>query len=325
MYFADSLLAIINQNRGDVFVFNKNGKIRTQFNHKGKSGLEYIRITSIAFDEKREELFILDLQKNTILVYSLEGLFKRSFRTPPKSFIKEIYHFDDSILLCYSEYREDWGLDEINQKMPYIYLSKEDGQVLSRVEISFLKRISDRIPIYEDGKMVGMMTLSTGGRNCKFGREFVISDKSSDTIYSLLPNKNLLPMLVRTPSVHHTNPLITLTVNLKTDRFLFLTIAVLDFNMAKNTKSYPVYGLVYDFQNRQIYRPVIRNADNPSRETNISPLFNVDVPQNTSAQLIDSDRLVELLGEGKLYGNLKQVAQALEEEDNPVLMLIKFK
>ena len=35
--------------------------------------------------------------------------------------------------------------------------------------------------------------------------------------------------------------------------------------------------------------------------------------------------LIELLEEGKLQGELKEIASKLTEEDNPVIMLAKFK
>ena len=38
---------------------------------------------------------------------------------------------------------------------------------------------------------------------------------------------------------------------------------------------------------------------------------------------LDAADLVELLNENKLQGKLKEIAGTLDEEDNPVLMIIK--
>ena len=38
---------------------------------------------------------------------------------------------------------------------------------------------------------------------------------------------------------------------------------------------------------------------------------------------LDATDLVELLNENKLQGKLKEIAGTLDEEDNPVIMLIK--
>ncbi len=45
----------------------------------------------------------------------------------------------------------------------------------------------------------------------------------------------------------------------------------------------------------------------------------------TSNKLINADELVGLLEEGKLSGKLKEIAENLKEDDNPVLMKVTFK
>ena len=48
-------------------------------------------------------------------------------------------------------------------------------------------------------------------------------------------------------------------------------------------------------------------------------------PENTILQYYPADVLKELLELGKLQGKLKEIASKLDEEDNPVLVLAKFK
>ena len=41
--------------------------------------------------------------------------------------------------------------------------------------------------------------------------------------------------------------------------------------------------------------------------------------------LLEAFKLKEALEEGKLKGELKSIAEKLDEEDNPVLMVVEFK
>jgi hypothetical protein len=42
-------------------------------------------------------------------------------------------------------------------------------------------------------------------------------------------------------------------------------------------------------------------------------------------QSLEADKLVEACEKGQLKGRLKEIAAELDEEDNPVIMLIKHK
>ena len=44
-----------------------------------------------------------------------------------------------------------------------------------------------------------------------------------------------------------------------------------------------------------------------------------------SARIFQAERLVEALEKGELCGKLKEVAQTLTYDDNPVLMLVRYK
>ena len=67
---------------GDIFLFDRaTGKGIRKINHKGQSGQEYVSATEVLPDEERNELFVLDYSARKILVYDLEGSFKRSFKT----------------------------------------------------------------------------------------------------------------------------------------------------------------------------------------------------------------------------------------------------
>ena len=47
--------------------------------------------------------------------------------------------------------------------------------------------------------------------------------------------------------------------------------------------------------------------------------------QNCGISFYSADRLIERNKEGKLKGELQQIASNVESDDNPILMIVKFK
>ena len=48
-------------------------------------------------------------------------------------------------------------------------------------------------------------------------------------------------------------------------------------------------------------------------------------PSSLNCHYYTADQLLTALEEGKLQGELKEIASKMTEEDNPVIMLAKFK
>ena len=74
------IVAINWINDGDIFIFDRNGKGLRKINRRGQSGEEYSMIADIILDEDNNELFVLNNIAKKILVYDLNGKFKRSFK-----------------------------------------------------------------------------------------------------------------------------------------------------------------------------------------------------------------------------------------------------
>lgn len=83
------------------------------------------------------------------------------------------------------------------------------------------------------------------------------------------------------------------------------------------------YSLVYDRQTGEIFRPTFRNKDFPSEEWSYTMRSNGE--KDCVYQTLESFALKEALEEGQLEGSLKTVAQGLDEDDNPVIMVVRFR
>ena len=79
---------------------------------------------------------------------------------------------------------------------------------------------------------------------------------------------------------------------------------------------------MYDKQAHALYQPVVLNGDYTiEKKVNMSstPLNN----NIATFQILTANRLREALDKNQLKGNLREIAANLEEDSNPVLMLIK--
>ena len=96
-----------------------------------------------------------------------------------------------------------------------------------------------------------------------------------------------------------------------------------DFNFEKGRGS-PTTDLMYDSREKVVFKPIVLNADYTTRKRVdlISRLGNEEV---AAYEILSADRLVEAYGKGELKGGLKEIAAGLDEESNPVLMLVKHK
>ena len=311
-YVSDSRIVGYNSEIRDIFIFDGNGKMMSSFNHTIPS--DYDRnnstISSLVFDESRKEVFIVDIANRACLVYSEDGTIARQLKFPDNYWnsSNKLYNLDDQTLLAYHGYRPRSGVDEIYEEyqiIPYLFLSKEDGSVVSNVEISLPERIPENMH-YRGGGSVSTNNMF------RYGQDFVIADRSSDTVYLLRRDKRLDPLFVRTPSVFDSTLIVYLSISFKTDRSLFFGISSYDFTkMEERLAEGHQYGhiftsrsLVYDLHTGQMFTVIH------------SPRFNasIDSPENTGIRWFSAARLISWLEEGRLDGEkLKQTAQIIKD------------
>ena len=326
-YVSDKYIVVRELGRPDIFVFNRNGTIATHFNHQGQGSEEYIDVSGIVFDEKNEEIFVQDiLTLSKILVYSLTGEYKRTLKFSNDLRIRP-YNFDDSCLLLYDEYNYTFNTGKTNEK-PYMLVSKQDGSIVSALDIKMPVRYANRIiEVIDPGggqeKMFMPLSISTS-RSLYYGQDFVISDISSDTIYLLEQNSGLTPLLVRKPSVHASEPRKVWTSPLTTEKFIILDVVTLDFYAAQNGRFFPTVALMYEFETGETYEVSFIDVDYGMRKW--TPIgLDPAIPKNEYAWLFQVVNLKTAYEGKKLKGELEQLVSTLDVEDNPVVQIIKFK
>ena len=336
-YISDNYIVVWEALNG-ISVFNRNGKAVTHISNRGGGPGEHYIIRGIVFDENNEEVFVLDHQSfYEIHVHSLTGKYKRTLKYSEDLKNIKIYDFDDETLLVYDETGLLPGLDNIShelQKTPYMFLSKKDGSIVSTLNIT--------LPVRLPYNVIGAVNIDGQSmRNTSFiiypsiftvknGDNFVIADVSSDTIYMLTKDKELTPFINRTPSVHSSSVIKTLTACLLTDNFMLLDKRIFNFsdhNIINNTVYNPVL-LMYEFESGLTSEVKFVDDDFPAKTWNPGGYrgSRVSSPQkNVAASLFQMSSLYETYERKELRGDLEKLVATLDEYANPIIMIVKFK
>jgi hypothetical protein len=253
-YVSDKYILVHEPQHGDIFVFNRNGKIHSHFNHRGQSGWEYIWIgAGTVFDEKNEEIFVCS---NSIQVYSLSGEYRRTLKINTLPYGKKVFNFDDEALLVYDDVEVDPGIKSKPATNPYSLVSKKDGSTVSVLDIHLPERYSTRIAQIEPNNRWRPLILYFT-QSMYHGQDFMIADISSDTLYLLTRNRKLTPVLTRKPSVHASaDPKTIWTTLLTTDKFILLGTIPLVYNKGGRV---PVF--MYEFETGETSEAPIFDAE----------------------------------------------------------------
>lgn len=315
--FTEHYITTYNANEGQIFVFDRKGKICHTFNHKGGSGEEYNYPLQLRLDEKAKELFLLDIS-NKIQVYSIEGKYKRSLSIPKDVRIEIMYNCDEQHLLGYDSYMLDRKDKQPNSR-PYLLISKKNGAV-SRLPVTIHKRVGKRIYITQGGQTATVsMSLYPLANS---GSEFIFADLAGDTVYSYC-NHKLTPLFVRTPKVDASEPRLVMQCYAKIGNYLLMSTALKKYEPGKT--SFDTKEFVYDTVEKKVYDLEFENQDySPARSMRMGGVLSA-LPEKCVFDSWDTDRLLDMLEKGKLTGNLKKVAEKMTVDDNPLLILYKFK
>ena len=196
---------------GKILFFSKEGKPKSQFNHKGQGPEEYSNPHRAIYDEEKDEVFVYSLGDGFIQVYSSAGQHKRKIVLPEGEgfFSNYFYFFDDESFLLYDAIfqnntgRKVEGIDlpPLTFDHPCILISKSDGKLLDYVKLPISHA---DLANYVDGRRVSILpnpVISTE-------KGFLLWNPGTDTVFLLDKNKVLTPVICKTPLVKDLDPII---------------------------------------------------------------------------------------------------------------------
>ena len=328
-YISDSIIIAIEYKHGDIITYTGDGKFISKFNKKGRSGEEYQSIGSIAYSSEDRELFITDyLLLHRIQVYSIDGLYRRTLNHPQGSWITKIYNFDSETLLAYED--PDVNVHKKNNDIftPYLFISKKDGSIVSKVNISFKKedRIS-AIKVKVIDKFRSIQASITQTNIIKSNGNYIIGDLSVDTIFMVKNDKSITPIVVKNRG-NDPDPNLLPFLVYKNDKYSFFT--VIDFNLdldtltnLNNPKIDSRY-LLYNASDGQINEITLYNEDYPENDIDIDGIGTLS-QKGYAVYSIEAYKLLDAYKKENLKGELKAIASKLTDDDNRVLVKVFFK
>lgn len=317
-------ILVKNRNRindGNIFVYDRSGKAVRKINRKGQSGEEYISLYTATLDEENKEMFVNDILGRKIVVYDLYGNFKRSFKHKngtDSQFYSDIFNYDRQHLICY---------DEINKELPFVLISKQDGGITQKIKIPF-KEKKFLSQIRKTGENNGQAVIGAGpGRYYSifpFNGNWLLSELSSDTIYTFLTDYSLRPFIARTPSIQSMNPEEGLIIRLFSDRYYFMESIknVYDWD---TQEGFPSKYFMYDTKERYFSGYTIYNGDFITKKEIYMSMIKPVNHDIASWYSLEAYQLLESFKKGELKGKLKEITSELDEDSNPVIMLIKHR
>ena len=317
---SEHFVAIKNWNSdGNLYLFDRqSGRGVRCINHRGQGGEEYTYLGGVVLDEAGGELFVVDISVNKILVYDWEGRFRRTIPLREGFVCHTVMNYDKDHLIVYDASAQRQEGEPPSQPYYHAIISKQDGHVKRALPIPFGKAVG---PYAREGDVVA--TAFPPAAIVANRGNWLLVEISADTVYNYVPSKDKMePFLVTLPSV---DPERLFCMSTVTDRYFFMQGMRKEFDFTTG-RGFGRDDWMYDRQERTVYTPVVRNADfKDGRQADVigGPVNRYGV---AALQVLSADKLVAAYEDGKLNdGPLKNLASRLDAEDNPVLMLMKYK
>ena len=317
------IIVVRSKDSGDIFIFDRKGKAVRKINRKGQGAEEYTQILGITLDEDNSELFVNNIYGKKVIVYDLEGNFKRSFPQKEDFMYGYIFNFDQDNLICYDVFNENNSI-VFHTGQPLMLISKQDGSITKEIKLPFKEKKTTAMRIKDEASGVTYVSMPSAHYPIiPYQGNYLLVEPSSDTIYSYSPAHVMTPLIARTPSVQSMDPEVFLFLSIFTDRYYFMRTVKKEYDF-ETRKGFHEVDLMYDKQKKAIFKYTIYNDD----YLNEGEVYMTLKPINEEIATwlpLTADRLVEAYEKGKLKGRLKEIAAKLDDESNPVIMLIKHK
>ena len=304
-YVDDDIIMAANDKSGVLFHDRKSGKALYSFHRKGNGPEEYRALSSVAYDKEKNEVFVLDMMSSKYYVYDDKGKFIRKFIAEGK---QRPYRF----FLCGND-----ELIEYNAENTYTRRSRKDGKTLE--VFTFGDNPNFGLAFNKDNLRYNMAT----NMFIKDNDGYILSAFASDTTWLFTSEMKKEPIGVRTPSVLSMEvPKFLLPIK-NTPNYYFMYAV-------ERSEEYPVDMYMIDKNSNQIYwlKNMLKNKDCINHEVDLDlsgRICDANIPTDLNIQALGALGLIKANEDGRLSGKLKEIADNLDEGDNPVLMIMKFK
>ena len=330
LFVYDNKIFIGDQISSDpkLLVYDLNGKHIGTFGSYGRGPGEYLSIRSFVVDSLTNEVTLYDREQKKFIVYGLDGKFRFEKSlwqiNHEQEAMTEMEIINDDYLLVFNHYSQ-------------LIAERYNQQVLSLGKTMFIidKQTLTEIPFlsfeYANPRSTSKVVVMNNLTPSKEG--IYITSERSDTIFFMNRNLEIIPKF-RDVTDYANIHIARLFPAIETDRYiLFSTEKEYGANTISSPNTIPRRFFAYEKKLQKLYR---LNIDLPVKDEDydrrIHAIMNnrVALDQHTltlnynyAALFLDPDFLFRY--NDQLPEELKKITKHLKEDDNPVVMLMKFK
>lgn len=304
LYVSDHTFVFYSE--GSFLFFTKDGQPKSKFNHQGNGPDEYDYFSKVVYDEANDELYILSEKR--LIVYSSSGVHKRTIALSlsDDKRITSMANYDNGSLLLF---------DSDN----FVLISKADGSELKRLDVSSGEKVK-LYAINQDEQRVSVIA-STQNQIVNYKDGLLLSDYSTDTVFFFNKNKELIPVLIKQPSIHSMDPVIYANTFVEAADYLFYRKIIVK---VQNGQLPSVY-LMQNKKDGTVYEQEIKMDDFKGKQVEIAPEILTSSSRH-GLVVLDLAELEEAYADGRLKGKLKELMEKIDRENgNNVYMLLTFK
>lgn len=304
LYVSDHTFVFYSE--GSFLFFTKDGQPKSKFNHQGNGPDEYDYFSKVVYDEANDELYILSEKR--LIVYSSSGVHKRTIALSlsDDKRITSMANYDNGSLLLF---------DSDN----FVLISKADGSELKRLDVSSGEKVK-LYAINQDEQRVSVIA-STQNQIVNYKDGLLLSDYSTDTVFFFNKNKELIPVLIKQPSIHSMDPVIYANTFVEAADYLFYRKIIVK---VQNGQLPSVY-LMQNKKDGTVYEQEIKMDDFKGKQVEIAPEILTSSSRH-GLVVLDLVELEEAYADGRLKGKLKELMEKIDRENgNNVYMLLTFK
>lgn len=324
----DSLVVVADLISGKFLVYDRQGRFRNSIEHKGNGPEEYVHIGLAAVNMDKGEVYIQDLATSKLLTYGLDDTFKNCVELPFKQ-----YTFFDGVNLCGDKVlvyqTKDLRLSPLeNNDMDerYMLLDPATGEVVKVPLVE--KHPVGNSEIFDLGNNTTRSVALRMDNVVRSNDGLIISDYAQDTIYELVDGK-LNPIAVSSNIGREPGRIPDrLSLNYASGRYVFFDYVSIsgvntegaEFN-DERCGNFVLDRKTGEVKKVRMQAPYLKKTDS---EEGIRPRT-TSGPANLHCFCLRVEKLKEWQEQGVLNPELEEMVSALDEEDNPVLVIAKFK
>ncbi len=299
-----------------VLVYDSDGRYISKVSSHGAGPHEYQILANSPVDFDNMLIYVEDV--SGFKVYDFDGYWVRFIPKPDYATASQLYLYDSDRLLAHYEASKSYIADSLKGNYYFIDLKTgartlagiqiDDPASNSRVRIEGAHAIASSIPVAP--------MLKTGGR-------VVVSDYVTPEVYEGSPS-GLDVIMDRHGNGKGVNDGRFLSsVAYLTDRYVVIRAirTVGEEEVGKDDIS-EIRSLIYDRKEGKMFEGGILNRDMDVTASNLlAEGWGHDLPENTFIDIISVEGLQRLNDKGRLHGKLKEIADTISDDANPVLMI----